>query len=84
MGDGIGREVVVDGERGYWVFGTSSLAILYDPSAATCCTDSPRPSANVLLWTSDGITYRMESALSQTDSMAAAESMTPAIATPEP
>ena len=84
MGDGIGREVTVNGGRGYWVFGTSSLTILYDPSAPTCCTDAPRPSANVLLWNLDGVTYRLESALDRDESMAVAESMTSRFATPEP
>jgi len=83
-GDGAIRQVTVSGDRGYWVQGTSSLTILFDPSAPPCCTDDPRPSANVLLWTSDGVTYRVESALSLHDAMAVAESMLPLLSTPEP
>jgi hypothetical protein len=64
----------VDGGRGYWAEGASSLMILGDPSR-TCCPGSARPSANVLIWQKDGITYRLETALSFAEAKAIAESM---------
>jgi hypothetical protein len=83
MGEGSSRQVYFNGNRGYWIEGTSSLEILNDPSVPKCCTGNPRPSANVLLWQADGVTYRLESALSRAEAIAVAESMT-TIATPEP
>jgi hypothetical protein len=74
-GDGSIREVAFGGGRGFWIQGTSSLTILDDPSATTCCTS--RPSANVLLWQRGGVTYRLESALTFEEAKTIIESMTP-------
>lgn len=73
MGDGIVRMVSFDGATGYWVEGTSQLTILDDPSAPACCAS--RPSANVLIWERDGVTYRLETSLSLDEAMSIARAM---------
>lgn len=69
-------QVDIGGASGYWIEGASQLTILAGPSTGW---DDPatRPSANVLLWQADGVTYRMESALSRFDAVEVAESMQP-------
>lgn len=74
MDGGTVQSVSFDGATGFWVEGTSQLTILNDPSVPPCCTT--RPSANVLIWERDGVTYRMESALSLDEAIAVARSMT--------
>ena len=84
LGQGALTEVTVDGELGYWVTGASELVIIADP-ASSIVEDPGRPSANVLLWASGGITYRLETALPLTDALALAESLTSAApGTPAP
>ncbi len=66
--------VQINGEAGYWVIGPSSLVIDPDPSLGF--DDQPgRPSANVLLWEQDGLTFRLESALSRSEALAVAETV---------
>ncbi len=63
---------ILDGSEAFWVEGTSELLILNGDGTA-----NPRPSANVLIWFTDGITIRMESALDFDSAVAVAESLTP-------
>lgn len=81
MGDGRVQGVAFDGANGFWVTGTSELVILDDPAGPVCCA---RQSANVLIWQRDGITYRLESALTLDEAMAVARSMAPFAAGREP
>lgn len=75
-GDGILRTVMVNGHQGWWIEGTSQLVMLTDPTSG-CCPGVRRPSGNILLWESGGITFRMESALSQEEALAIAAAMAP-------
>ncbi|MCC6945245.1 MAG: hypothetical protein IT335_11750 [Thermomicrobiales bacterium] len=77
QGFGSVEEVSVDGSPGYWVEGATWLTIIDDASGASVT----RPSANVLLWQNDGITFRMESALDRDASIALAESLRPVTTT---
>jgi len=61
-----------DGDA-WWVTGASRIVLLDDPSAPCCPFD--RPSANVLLWEEDGLTFRLESSLTQTGAVTLAESI---------
>ncbi len=77
------RVVRVNGRDGLWVGGSHQLLIAPDPDPVTRERPTPgpndltaRPSANVLLWSGNGVTYRIESALSQQASIALAESVT--------
>ena len=69
-------EVEINGQPGFWVEGASQLTIVSDPSVGWE-ESVTRPSANVLLWQENGVTYRMESALSLLDAVQIAESMQP-------
>jgi hypothetical protein len=76
MGTGQISEVFVNGSRGYWIEGTSTLMLINDASAP-CCNGPERPSANVLLWQRGDVTFRMETALTLSEAMAIAESVAP-------
>ncbi|MGH2557617.1 MAG: hypothetical protein ACRDJH_01025 [Thermomicrobiales bacterium] len=71
-GGGDARPTTVNDTDGWWVSGASRIVLLDDPSAACCPFD--RPSANVLLWEEDGLTFRLESSLTQSGAIALAES----------
>ncbi len=75
-GDGMISVVTVRGHQGWWIEGTSQLVMLTDPTSG-CCPGVRRPSGNILLWESDGITFRMESALSREEALAIAASIAP-------
>jgi hypothetical protein len=77
------RVVRVNGADALWVGGSHQLLIAPspDPITSTRPTPSPgdlaaRPSANVLFWAANGVTYRIESSLSRQDSITLAESVT--------
>jgi hypothetical protein len=77
------RPVDVNGEDALWVGGSHLLMIAPNPDPVSVQQPMPdvddlvtRPSANVLLWDDNGITYRVESALSRQASIALAESVT--------
>lgn len=65
--------VDVDGAPGYWVRGPHPVQVL-DPRGRPM-EDVPRLAGNTLLWSSDGVTYRLESALGPGASLRIAESL---------
>lgn len=72
------RVVSVNGRDGLWIGGSHQLLIAPDPDPVTNARAgdlAARPSANVLLWADDGITYRIESTLSRQESISLAESV---------
>jgi hypothetical protein len=73
--------VKVNGEMGTWIEG-GTLTI--EPVYASGTFE--RSSGNVLIWERNGVTYRMESALTMTDAVALAEGLQPlpTISVPEP
>ncbi len=68
------RVVNINSADALWIGGSHQLLIAPDPDPVSSYLVS-RPSANVLLWAADGITYRIESTLSRQDSIALAESV---------
>jgi hypothetical protein len=64
-------ETEVDGNDGYWVEGVSSITI------AGAAGSESRPSANVLIWQQNGIGFRLETALSMSETIAIAETLEP-------
>jgi hypothetical protein len=76
--DGRIEDVRVNGNLGFWIEGSTELQILGDDPES-------RSSGNILLWQANGITYRMESALSMEQAITVAEEMTvihPSLLTP--
>jgi len=69
-------EVRVGDTHGLWVFGTSSLVINPDPSIGFE-GQAGRSSANILFWQRDGVTYRLETALSRQQAVVVAEATRP-------
>lgn len=69
-------EIEFSDGTGYWVTGKSEFMIPNDPSQDFDDLIG-RPSANVLLWESDGLTFRLETDLTQSDAVAIAESIAP-------
>lgn len=66
-------EVVrVNGIEALWIEGTHRLTLANESTPAT-----ERETANVLIWHADGITYRLEAALSQERMIEIAESLRP-------
>lgn len=65
--------VDVNGDPGYWVQGPHPVFVL-DPGGRPV-EDVPRLAGNTLLWSSDGVTYRLESALDARASLRIAESL---------
>lgn len=61
---------------GFWISGTSMLVIAPDPSVGFMDSEG-RPSANVLIWQRDGITFRLETALARDEALRLAESIRP-------
>ena len=72
LSTGTVTETFVDGDRAFWVEGASELTIYEGQSTET------RPSGNVLIWQTDGIGFRLESALNMDEAIAIAESLEPA------
>jgi hypothetical protein len=69
-------DVAINGNPGFWISGETELVIDQDPSAGWQDLIG-RPSGNVLIWEADGITYRLETALTMRDAIALAESLAP-------
>lgn len=65
------QQVQVRGTTGYWISGAPHLFIILSPGGG----DDTRLSGNVLIWTENGVTYRIESNLTQQQALAVAESM---------
>lgn len=68
------QSITVGGDRGFWIEGTPHVLILRDRSGAIGEHRS-RLAGNTLLWERDGITYRLESALSRDQAIRIAESL---------
>jgi hypothetical protein len=66
--------VDIGGGEGLWIEGAHQLTLLPDPSLG-CCEEPARTAGNVLLWEQDGLTFRMESALTVEQAVAIAESV---------
>ncbi len=71
----------VNGHPGVWIGGSHNLTLLPDPSRG-CCAEGTRSAGNVLLWEQDGVIFRLESALSEDEAVAIAESVVIPVATP--
>ena len=67
--------VTVGGEPGFWISGAPHgfFFVCYD--VGECRQERYRLAGNVLLWEQDGVTLRLESALSLEDALAIAESV---------
>jgi hypothetical protein len=64
---------VVDGLPAFWIQGPHTL--LYEDAEGDVREDRSRLAANVLIWEQDGVTIRLESALSKASALRIAESM---------
>ena len=64
----------VDGDPAYWL-GGGSHGFLYLDQDGQPQNDTLRLAAHALIWTRDGVTYRLESSMSRDASIALAESM---------
>lgn len=69
--------VQIGDASGFWISDASVLMIAQDPSVGFRPAES-RPSANVLVWQRDGVTFRLETALSHDAAIRLAESLEPA------
>jgi hypothetical protein len=77
-GDMFAVDISTERDQGYFISGPSNFIMSLDPSQINCCgSQYSRPSGNVLLWSHDPITYRLESSLDSVDSVAIAESLQP-------
>lgn len=85
MGKAIGEsgdmfmvEIGTEHDQGYFISGPSNFVMSFDPSQVNCCAPQySRPSGNVLLWSHEPVTYRLESSLDSVDSVKIAESLQP-------
>jgi hypothetical protein len=69
--------VTVGGHSGFWIGGAPHTVFFVCPDSSQCREERYRLAANVLLWEEDGLTLRLESALSQDAALAIAESVRP-------
>ncbi|MGH2532927.1 MAG: hypothetical protein ACRDJW_11575 [Thermomicrobiales bacterium] len=67
------RRVDVNNADGWWIAGATMVTIFEDPSTP-CCLPG-RPSANILLWEQDRVTFRLESSLTESSAIMFAESI---------
>jgi hypothetical protein len=67
--------VSVGGEPGFWISGAPHGFFVVCHGAGECRQEWYRLAGNVLLWEQDGVTLRLESALSLEDALAIAESV---------
>jgi hypothetical protein len=75
VGSGTNVEfVTVGSEPGYWISGAPH-ELLYTDEHGHAVSDTARLAANTLVWTSGGITCRLESALTRADAISLAESI---------
>ncbi len=68
------KPVTVNGSRGYWISGEPHFITYIGPDGEPR-EETVRLVGNVLLWAQDGVTLRIESALSRQEALAVAESM---------
>jgi hypothetical protein len=69
------QAVSVRGEPGFWISGAPHAFFVVCYGAGDCRQEWYRLAGNVLLWEQDGVTLRLESALSLEDALAIAESV---------
>ena len=69
------KAVSVGGEPGFWISGAPHAFFVVCYGAGDCRQEWYRLAGNVLLWEQDGVTLRLESALSLEDALAIAESV---------
>ncbi len=67
-------EVTVDGARGYFLDGAPHLVLLVDERGQVI-EETIRLARNVLVWESDGVTYRLEGDFSSDEALAVAASL---------
>jgi hypothetical protein len=67
--------VTVGGEQGFWISGAPHTFFVVCYDAGECRQERYRLAGNVLIWEQDGVTLRLESALSREDALAIAESV---------
>jgi hypothetical protein len=67
--------VSVSGEPGFWISGAPHGFFLVCYDVGECRQERYRLAGNVLLWEQDGVTLRLESALTLEDALAIAESV---------
>lgn len=67
--------VSVDGEPGFWISGAPHAFFFVCYDAGECRQERYRLAGNVLIWEQDGVTLRLESALSRENALAVAESV---------
>jgi hypothetical protein len=68
------REVVVEGKTGYWIDGEPH-SIAYVDARSEFIEDTIRWATNALVWSKSGVTYRIESSLTQEQAMALVASL---------
>jgi hypothetical protein len=66
--------IAVDEAPGYWIAGASHEILFIGPDGEPI-QDSRRLAGNTLVWTRDGITYRLEGQLTRGEAIALAESL---------
>ncbi|MEO8695247.1 MAG: hypothetical protein ABI658_17110 [Acidimicrobiales bacterium] len=71
--DSRAQEVVVENGKGYWVEGSHSIA--YVGAGNAFIEDTVRWASNALVWAGNGVTYRIESSLSQSEAVALVASL---------
>jgi hypothetical protein len=67
--------VLVDGNPGYWISGHLHFFWYTNPATGQATQESLRLAGNTLLWEQDGLTLRLESALSMRDALRVAASV---------
>jgi hypothetical protein len=67
--------VMVGGEPGFWINGAPHAFFFVCYDAGECRQERYRLAGNVLIWEQDGVTLRLESALTREDALAVAESV---------
>jgi hypothetical protein len=83
MGVGYVAEVDLGEREAFWITGESQLVLDQDPSD-TFEDLIARGSANVLLWETHGLTFRLETGLIRSEALAIAESVVASEGTPAP
>ena len=68
------REVVVEGKKGYWIDGAPH-SLAYIDAQGNYVEDTVRWATNALVWATNGVTYRIESSLTQEQAMALVSSL---------
>jgi hypothetical protein len=69
--------VTINGEPGFWIAGAPHAVFFICYDVGECREERYRLAGNVLLWQREGVTFRLESALSRGDAIAIAESVQP-------